>query len=502
VIVTSMLLLGGAATLNALTGMDTKLASFLVPWGMIVHTTYGGLQATCIASFFQTAVMFIILVACVYTVYIKQLSTDEVFLGLQEVGSYSATECQHIFSGGNGTFFEIGSYSCGAVVDNELGSYITMNSLGGLKFGIINIVGNFGTVFVDQSYWQSAVAGDVKSVHKGFFIGGMVWFTIPFAMATSLGLLSVSLQLPVSVAEAGAGLVPPAAATHLFGPFGAVMMCVTLIMAVGSTSAAECMAVSSLFVFDVYKVYINPNATSTQMMRVSRFVVVVFGFTMGVLSVILEYLELNLGWVYQFMGNAVGSAIVPLWNLLMWKDANATGAVMAAWMGLVLALISWFSAAFIQSGEITIDSLGMLEPNLVGNVVAISSSGLIHCAFSMAHPQNYNWKSMGLIELVDDDQRGLKDEDYAERLIADSRWWIQKWSGGFTILLVLVWPLLTLPAGVFGTDYFSFWILVSIAWSFVATFVIIMMPIYESMDYLTDMVNKFFRIKREVSNIE
>ena len=31
-------------------------------------------------------------------------------------------------------------------------------TLGGLIFGIVNIVGNFGTVFCDQAYWQSSVA--------------------------------------------------------------------------------------------------------------------------------------------------------------------------------------------------------------------------------------------------------------------------------------------------------------------------------------------------------
>jgi hypothetical protein len=39
------------------------------------------------------------------------------------------------------------------------GSYLTMWSLNGLVFGIINVIGNFGTVFVDQSYWQGAIGG-------------------------------------------------------------------------------------------------------------------------------------------------------------------------------------------------------------------------------------------------------------------------------------------------------------------------------------------------------
>lgn len=39
---------------------------------------------------------------------------------------------------------------CGPVSGNNGGSFLTMLSSGGLMFGIINIVGNFGTVFVDN----------------------------------------------------------------------------------------------------------------------------------------------------------------------------------------------------------------------------------------------------------------------------------------------------------------------------------------------------------------
>ena len=41
-------------------------------------------------------------------------------------------------------------------------------------FGIINIVGNFGTVFVDQSYWQSAIAARPESAARGYLLGGYV----------------------------------------------------------------------------------------------------------------------------------------------------------------------------------------------------------------------------------------------------------------------------------------------------------------------------------------
>jgi len=40
--------------------------------------------------------------------------------------------------------------------------------LGGFTFGVINIVGNFGSVFCDQSYWQSSVAAKPLQVTFNF----------------------------------------------------------------------------------------------------------------------------------------------------------------------------------------------------------------------------------------------------------------------------------------------------------------------------------------------
>jgi len=483
IIVTSMLLLGGAATVNALTGMDINLASFLIPWGVILYTAAGGLKATFLASYIHTAIIFIVLVISVYTVYVKNFSTDFIYENLQRVSSYSEAQCSSMFASGNGvSFYEEGTYSCGPVADNRDGSYLTMLSGGGLQFGIINIVGNFGTVFVDQSYWQSAIAAKPASTHKGYLLGGLVWFTIPFALATSLGLAGVALQLPITSGEAGAGLVPPAVATHLFGEGGAVMMAIMLFMAITSTGSAEGIAVSSLVAYDIYKTYINPEADGPKILLVSKVVIVVFGLCMGVLSVALHYMGLNLGWVYMFMGTAIGSAVVPLWNLLMWKDANAIGAVVGAWGGMLLALCTWLIVASAQSGEITVDTLGKLEPNLAGNIVAIVSSGLIHVVFSLAKPQNYDFKSMGEIKMLENDQSGLAEEDYQESVLASAKMWIQKWGWAFTIIMVIIWPLLSLPAGVFSKDYWSMWVFISIAWAFVATFVIIWLPLYESAD--------------------
>merc|ERR1719171_3082640 len=119
IIVTSMLLLGGAATVNALTGVNTDLASFLIPWGVILYTAAGGLKATFMASYLHTAIIFLVLVVCVYTVYVKAYSTDAVYAGLEAVKSMTTEQCESLSTKDGKTLFEVGSYACGPVVDNE-----------------------------------------------------------------------------------------------------------------------------------------------------------------------------------------------------------------------------------------------------------------------------------------------------------------------------------------------------------------------------------------------
>merc|ERR1712167_492798 len=155
--------------------------------------------------------------------------------------------------------------------DNEIcgPSLATMGSPSGLIFGITNIVGNFGTVFVDQSYWQSAVAAKPRSAVMGFLIGGMVWFAVPFCMATTNGLAGRALTthpelgpLYIDAGASGSGLTPARVLSHILGSGGAFLLLLQLSMAITSTGSAEIIAVSSIMTYDVYYEYINPELKS------------------------------------------------------------------------------------------------------------------------------------------------------------------------------------------------------------------------------------------------
>jgi Na+/proline symporter len=280
----------------------------------------------------------------------------------------------------------------------------------------------------------------------------------------------------------------------MLGQAGAVLILIMLFMAIVSTGSAESIAVSSLVAYDIYREYINPEATGAQILFVSRVVVVGFGLVMGALSILLFEIGLNLGWVYLFMGVVIGSAVAPLWNLMTWSKASGTGAVIAAWAGFFLAIIGWLVGAQIQSGEITVASLGTNEVMLSGNLIAIISSAIIHYVWSaFIDPQDYDFSTLDSnITLVEQDLRGLTDAEKDVHLLQKADRWIKRRGYVLTFVLIIVWPLLSVPAGLFSKSYFAFWVLVAIAWGFGAALVITVLPLVESADEINMFLGGIF----------
>ncbi|KAK6934877.1 Sodium/solute symporter [Dillenia turbinata] len=496
IIVTAMLLLGGSAVVNALTGVNIYAASFLIPLGVIVYTLAGGLKATFLASYIHSVIVHVVLVIFVYLVYTASSelgSPSVVYKHLLEVSSKSRI-CQEPYS-------HTGQ-SCGPVSGNYEGSYLTMLSSGGLVFGIINIVGNFGTVFVDNGYWVSAIAARPSSTHKGYLLGGLVWFAVPFSLATSLGLGALALDLPITASEASHGLVPPATAIALMGKGGSVLLLTMLFMAVTSAGSSELIAVSSLCTYDIYRTYINPNANGKKILKVSRGVVLCFGCFMGLLAVILNKAGVSLGWMYLAMGVFIGSAVIPIAFMLLWSKANAFGAILGTITGCVLGIITWLSVTKIEYGRVNLDTTGRNAPMLAGNLVSILAGGIIHAICSFLRPQNYEWDTTKQITVVEKDKSELPAEEFKEEKLMRAKAWIIKWGVGFTALIVIIWPVLSLPAKEFSLGYFTFWAVIAIVWGTFGSAIIIALPLIESWETIQNVCVGMFTNDRLMEKME
>lgn len=377
IIVTAMVILGGAIALNSLTGMNVYVAALLIPLTFTIYTMIGGLKASFIADYLNTVMIFVILTIFATVVYMK-FGTTTIYEGLRAL-----PESQQM---------------------------LTMASVPGLLFGMINIIGNFGTVFVDQSYWQRAIASKDSAASKAYIYGGIAWFSIPFAIATFLGVTAAGLGLNITDPDASAPLM----AAELLGSVGSILFLVMLFMAVMSTGAAELTAITNIIVTDIYRKSINPTASSEKTLKVSRIVTLSFGLAMGILSVLLFNIGIGLGFVYMAMGIFVSGAVIPLTIGLLWKRATNNGCFYGALAGMVSGITVWLLSANILSGEITVESLGQLHAMLYGNVTVFVVSGVISIGHALISKQEFDFEAMK-------DQFKSFDEEEKELQLATER---------------------------------------------------------------------------------
>lgn len=380
ILVGSQLLLGGSAVVTSLTGMSVYAAIFLIPVGVCAYVILGGLRATFLCDYSHTLILMIIILYFMFNAY----ATGDLI-------------------GSPGEMFELLKEAAvkRPVAGNHGGSYMTLKSNYGLIFGVIQLCSGSGTVFLDQAYWQRAIASRPTTAVRAYILGGIAWFAIPFGFSTTLGLSAVALidspRFPTypnipTASEISAGLAAPYAAQALLGKGGAVALLIVLFMAVTSCASAELIAVSSLLTFDVYQRYIKPTASPSSLIFVSHCMIVAFGITMAVFACIWNAAGIDLGWLFLVMGLLIGGAVFPAAFAITWRGQSKAGAISGAISGLCAGLIAWLSVAYTHYGAINITTTGTEYATLAGNLAAIMTGLIVTVAVSLIKPQNFDWE--------------------------------------------------------------------------------------------------------------
>ncbi|KAI5926698.1 Sodium:solute symporter family-domain-containing protein [Camillea tinctor] len=487
ILVTAMLLTGGSAVVTSLTGMHTAAACFLLPLGVVIYTMFGGIKATFLTDYVHTVVILVIILIFALTAY----ATPSGVLG-------SPSEVYDLL---------VNAASMHPVDGNAGGSYLTMRSREGAIFFIINLVGNFGTVFMDNGYYNKAIAAHPVAALPGYIMGGLAWFAIPWLCATTMGLSALSLEgNPVfptypdrmNAADVSAGLVLPYASIGLLGQSGAICTLIMIFMAVTSATSAQLIAVSSIFTYDIYQTYINPRASGSRLIAMSHTSVVTYGTIMAGFSVGLHYAGISMGWLYLWMGVIISAAVLPASLTLLWKRQNWIAAAVSPVLGLICALIAWtVTCAKLFDNVLSVDNLGSNYPMLAGNVVALLSPLIFVPVLTFGFgADNYDWASMAAIKQGDDaDPSSTSDEiesgaepptvvlvapeNDMQKLNKASR--IAKGLTVFMALsLIIIWPMPMYGSGyVFSKPFFTGWVVVGIIWLFGSSFIVGIYPLWE-----------------------
>lgn len=167
---------------------------------------------------------------------------------------------------------------------------------------------------------------------------------------------------------------------------------------------------------------------------------------MGILAVLLNKAGVSLGWMYLAMGVFIGSAVLPIAFMLLWRKANAFGAILGTIVGCVLGITTWLTVTRIEYGRVNLDTTGRNAPMLAGNLVSILTGGAVHAICSFVNPQNYDWEGTKKITTVEKEKSELAVDEFKEEKLVSAKKWIIKWGVGFTFVIVILWPLFSLPA--------------------------------------------------------
>ncbi|KIJ61249.1 hypothetical protein HYDPIDRAFT_159840 [Hydnomerulius pinastri MD-312] len=537
-IVCGSLLLGGAATVNALTGMNINAACFLLPIGIAVYVIFGGLRATFICDWSHTVILFTIIYIFIFRAYGTAPAIGSVS-ELYDLLQQAAVETP--------------------VVGNQDGSYLTMKSNQGLVFGAATIVSGFAGVFCDQGYWQRAIASHPESTTKAYMLGGLSWFAVPWAFASCLGLSARALlnnpnfptyPSPLSPTQSSAGLAAPAAAAVLMGKGGAVAVLLVVFMAVTSAASAELIGVSSLFSYDIYRTYFRPNATGEEIVRVSHYFICFWAVWMGCWASILNAASINLGWVRHIfpwllkisphiistsfsMGVILSPAVIPIALTVSWSKLTRAGVFCGAIGGAVLGMLAWMIGCWKIYGQINVPNLAEPYSAVCSGLTGLLFSGLLTVSVSLMSPANYDFAGTRSIAMLDgsdssrigtvhDDSEGsskvgdeaspdlekvAREKDFprdADDLskVDDQRMASLKrvfkkafiYSSVLTIIVVIIVPLpMFFSHYVFSRKFYTFWTACSIVWAFMSGTFCIIIPLWESRREMATILRAAYR---------
>ncbi|KDQ52421.1 hypothetical protein JAAARDRAFT_138754 [Jaapia argillacea MUCL 33604] len=523
-VVCGSLLLGGAATVTALTGMPTIAACFLLPIGIAVYVVFGGLRATFVCDYSHTLILFTIIYIFIFRAYgtSPALGSPSVLYNL-------------LVQAGNET----------PVVGNEGGSYLTMKSNQGLVFGAATILSGFAGVFCDQI----AIASHPQSTTKAYMLGGLSWFAVPWAFASCMGLSARALihhpdfptyPNPLSASQASAGLAAPAAAAVLMGKGGAVAVLLVVFMAVTSAASAELIAVSSLF---IYRTYFRPKASGAEIVRVSHYFICFWAVWMGCWATIVAFLcsvsiffriarsVAIVDWATQPRGVVLSPAVIPIGLTVTWSKLTKAGVFCGALIGACLGMIAWMVGCWKIYGEINVANLAEPYSAVCSGLTGLLFSGIITIVVSLMKPANYDFSGTRAIAILENtaplpprsvteipapgtgdveksiftshsihpassDSVSVAEIDDLDpsslmRIFKRAAWY----SSILTFIVAILVPLpMFFSHYVFSEKFYAFWIACTIIWVFMSGTFCVILPLWESRHEICTILAGLFRL--------
>lgn len=296
-------IIAGGKLLQVTMGMDLAVAIFVVGTIILAYTTMGGLKAVIYTDVFQ---MVILVIGIIFLL---------VPIGMHRVGGWQG------------------------MVDHFAASPDTVSLIDWTAAGWKQMLGWFFAIipvwFISIVGLQRIVAArDVKTAQRAFFLTGVPIEWPMFAIGSTLvGMFARIIMPELQDAELA---TPMMIMTLLPVGIGGLVIA-AYIAAVMSTADSCLIGPVAIYTNDIYRCYINKEATDADLVRVARISTVILGvFAVASAYLVPRVLDLIL---YAYTFGAAG-LFFPMLGLLFWRRTTASGAFWSIVLGGTSA-VAW-----------------------------------------------------------------------------------------------------------------------------------------------------------------
>jgi Na+/proline symporter len=266
----------------------------------------------------------------------------------------------------------------------------------GIGFLIVNTIGNLGAVLCNQTYWSRGIGSDnPKNIYKSFWTGAWGWFPIPLAMTTALGLGALAKGLVVgevyispwnnvAITFTEAEAAAPVMAFLTVGYLGLALFVIAVTGATVSTGAGEILSTASVFANDIYKGWLKPEATSKQIVAVNRVALYIIAATLYGIAAWWRAIGFSFSGMYQAMGVAFSSAVVPLWMAIFYRTTNRSGVFWGTIIGAIVGIAYW----------VVIADFDLLWGVVWANIIVMAVSAIIVIPWTIVKPEPFDFRTL------------------------------------------------------------------------------------------------------------
>lgn len=175
-------------------------------------------------------------------------------------------------------------------------------------------------------------------------------------------------------------------------------------------------------------------------------------------------------------------------------------AIASIWIGFFSAVATWIALAKRFSGEISIASVGEIDPCMYGSIAGIGGAAVTTIVISLFQNARYDWATLAATRIIDADGNekdvAAFDADYDAKKLKKAAWTARAITLALFLALFIIWPLT-----MYGTKYhfsktfFRGWVIASLLWAFFAIFAVSVFPVIEGRRTIVAVLDTLVRRK-------